>query len=482
VTLAATVTGAPRWCISLAGRHRLFSVMLAAGLVLRVMAWLAYQPVLFLSGDSYSYVSSGLGRPNPIRPLGYPLLLHSLLWVHTLAVVPAVQHLFGLATAVLVYALLRRLGAGAVLASLCAAPLLLDGFLIDIEQYLLAESMFILLVTGSLVLLVWRSRPSLIDCAGAGGLLGAAALTRSVGIVLIAPALLYCALRWFGVLRIALVTFGFVLPVVAYALWFGSVYGRIGVTEYDGYFLYGRVSTFADCSTWRVPAAQRFLCFPEPLSRRPGPNYYIWTKWSTPRYRGRRFALNSELRRFALEAMRHEPEAYVSTIIGDLLHYASPGRNTDRWNAPLVHWRFQDASGIHHRRRTLRVVRRFGGSFSVNDSLAALLRAYQGVVYVQGPMLAAALLAGLAAALVGRPASDGQRRLRAESLLFALVGLTPLIAAAATTVFEYRYVLPTIPPLCLAAGTAGIVARSRWTTSTWRHKPPKKVALSVGAG
>jgi hypothetical protein len=97
-------------------------------------------------------------------------------------------------------------------------------------------------------------------------------------------------------------------------------------------------------------------------------------------------------------------------------------------------------------------------------------------------MLAAALLAGLAAALVGRPASDGQRRLRAESLLFALVGLTPLIAAAATTVFEYRYVLPTIPPLCLAAGTAGIVARSRWTTSTWRHKPPKKVGLSVGAG
>ena len=466
--MVAMLARIPRWLAELAGRHRLFSLVLAVGLVLRVVAWLAYQPLLFLSGDSYSYVSSGLGRPNPIRPLGYPLLLHVLLWVHTLAAVSAMQHLFGLATAVLVYALLRRLGAGAVLASLCAAPLVLDGYLIDIEQYLLAESMFILLVTGSMVLLVWRGRPSLVDCAGAGGLLGAAALTRSVGIVLIAPALLYCALRWFGVLRIALVTFGFVLPVVGYALWFGSVYGRIGVTEYDGYFLYGRVSTFADCSTWRVPAAQRFLCFPEPLSRRPGPNHYIWSKWSTPRYRGRRFALNSELRGFALEAIRHEPEAYVSTIVGDLLHYASPGRNTDRWDAPLVHWRFQYASGIDHISRRLRVVRRFGGSYSVNDSLAALLRHYQAVVYVQGPILAAALLAGLAAALVGRPASEGRRRLRAESLLFALVGLTPLTAAAATTVFEYRYVLPTIPPLCLAAGTAAIVAHSRWTTSRWR--------------
>jgi hypothetical protein len=103
--------------VSLAGRHRLFSALLAVGLVLRVMVWLAYRPVLFFYGDSYSYLSNSQGlRPNPIRPIGYPLLLHVLLWSQTLATVPAVQHLFGLATAVLVYALLRRLGAGAVVA------------------------------------------------------------------------------------------------------------------------------------------------------------------------------------------------------------------------------------------------------------------------------------------------------------------------------------------------------------------------------
>jgi hypothetical protein len=465
------VTGVAAWLLSLAGRHRLFGLLLAVGLVLRVMAWLAYQPALFLSGDSYSYVGAGL-RPNPIRPIGYPVLLHGLLWVHTLAVVPAVQHLFGLATAVLVYALLRRLGAGAGLASLCAAPLILDGFLIDIEQYLLAESLFILLVTGALVLLVWRSRPSLVQCVAVGGVLGAAALTRSVGIVLIAPVLLYCLMRWFGVLRIALVAIGFGLPVVAYALWFASFWGQIGVTTYDGYFLYGRVSTFAHCSAWRVPASQRFLCFPEPPSLRPNPNYYIWSKWHKAPYRGHKFARNGELRRFALEAIRHQPEAYVSTILGDLVHYASPGRSTDRWDAPLVHWRFQYASGIYHISRTERVVRRFGGSLSVNDRLAGLLRDYQSVVYVQGPMLAAALLAGLAAALVGRPAWQDRRRLRAESLLFALVGLVPLTAGAATTMFEYRYLLPTIPPLCLAAGTAAIVAHNRWTA--W--PPSRKLA------
>jgi hypothetical protein len=481
VTLAARVAGTLRWLVSLAGRHRLFGSLLAVGLVLRVMAWFAYQPALFLSGDSYAYVGAGLG-PNPIRPIGYPLLLHALLWVHTLAVVPAVQHLFGLATAVLVYALLLRLGAGATLASLCAAPLILDGFLIDIEQYLLAESMFILLVTGALVLLVWRSRPSLVDCAAAGGLLGAAALTRTVGLVLIAPVLLYCLLRWFGVLRVALVALGFALPVVAYALWFASFWGHLGVTKYDGYFLYGRVSTFSDCSAWRVPAAQRYLCFRGPPSQRPNPNYYIWSEWSKPPYRGHKFARDGELRRFAVEAIRHQPEAYVSTILGDLVHYASPGRNTDRWDAPLVHWRFQYASGIQHISRTERVVRRFGGSFSVSDPLAGLLRGYQAVVYVQGPMLAAALLAGLAAALVGRPGLAGRRRLRAEALLFALVGLTLLIAPAATTMFEYRYALPTIPPLCLAAGTAAIAAHSRWTASAWGRKSPEHVELSASAG
>ena len=102
--MVAMLARIPRWLAELAGRHRLVSLLLVVGLVLRVMAWLAYQPALFLSGDSYTYVSSGLGRPNPIRPLGYPLLLHVVLWVHTLAAVSATQHLFGLATAVLVYA------------------------------------------------------------------------------------------------------------------------------------------------------------------------------------------------------------------------------------------------------------------------------------------------------------------------------------------------------------------------------------------
>ncbi|MDX6524274.1 MAG: hypothetical protein QOI17_1787, partial [Gaiellales bacterium] len=378
----------------------------------------------------------------------------------TLTAVPAVQHLFGLATAVLCYALLRKLGAGAVVASLCAAPLLLDGYLLDIEQNLLAESMFILLVMGGLALLVWRHRPSPLACAAAGGLLGAAALTRTVGMVLIVPVLLFVLLRWFGLVRIALVTLGFALPLVAYALWFGATWGHFGVTKHDGYFLYGRVSTFADCSAWRVPADQRFLCFGRPPSQRPNPNHYVWADWGAPRYKRHPFALDGKLRQFALEAIRHQPVAYASTILGDLAHYASPGHTTNIWDTPLIHWRFQTTGRTHNKGLTKRVVQKYGGTQSVNRTLAELLRGYQAVVFVQGPMLAAAVLAGLAAALVGRSAGH-DRRLRAESLLFALVGVLMPATAAATTMFDYRYVLPAIPPLCLAAGTAVTVARSR---------------------
>ena len=121
-----------------------------------------------------------------------------------------------------------------------------------------------LLVMGGLALLVWRSRPSPAACAAAGALLGAAALTRTVGMVLLLPALLYVVVRWVGALRIVLLTLGFAVPILGYAAAFDATWGQFSVTKHDGYFLYGRVSTFANCSNWNVPPAQRGLCFHGP--------------------------------------------------------------------------------------------------------------------------------------------------------------------------------------------------------------------------
>jgi 4-amino-4-deoxy-L-arabinose transferase-like glycosyltransferase len=487
VTAARWAAGLPARAVGLAGRHRLLTALLVAGAAIRVLAWVALQPVLFYYGDSYVYLSDAVTlTPNATRPAGYPLLVHLLLPFHNLAVIPAVQHLFGLVTAILCYALLRRLGGGPVLAaSVAAVPVLFDAYLIDLEQYLLAETMFILLMMTALALLVWRTRPSLWACALAGALLGSAALTRTVGLTLIVPVLLYCILRWFGVVRIALVAASFAAPLIGYAFWYDSHWNTFSLTGYDGYFLYGRVSTFADCADWHVTPAQRQLCFRGPPSTRHNPNYYVWQKWTNRHLRHtehirhlKPFAMNSALRTFSLDAIEHQPVAYASTILGDLVHYVSPGHWTNRFDTPSTHWVFPDTIRATGRLATRRLfIKRHGGRLAVDRSIASILRAYQKVVFVQGPLLALAFLAGLAAAAVGRPA--GGRRLRAEALLFSLVGLSLPATAAATTMFDYRYALPAIPPLTLAAGTAVLVAESR--VRAWRAARGGTAAVSPAA-
>ena len=479
--------GLPARAVSLAGRHRLLTALLVVGAAIRLLAWLALQPVLFYYGDSYVYLDDAVRlTPNPTRPIGYPLLVHLLLPFHNLAVIPAVQHVFGLVTAVVCYALLRRLGGGPVLAaSVAAVPVLFDAYLIDLEQYLLAETMFILLMMTALALLVWRARPSFAACALSGALLGSAALTRTVGLTLIVPVLLYCILRWFGVARIALVVAGFAIPLVSYAAWYDSHWNTFSLTGYDGYFLYGRVSTFANCADWHVTSVQRQFCFRGPPSTRHNPNYYVWQKWTNRHLRHtehtgplKPFAMNSALRTFSVDAIEHQPVAYARTILGDVVHYVSPGHWTNRFDTPSTHWVFPNnihATGRLMERRIS--IKRHGGTLAVQSTLASVLRAYQKVVFVQGPLLALAFLAGLAAAAVGRPA--GGRRLRAEALLFSLAGLSLPATAAATTMFDYRYALPAIPPLALAAGTAVLVGESR--VRAWRTVRQAGTAVSPAA-
>ena len=465
---------------SLVRRHRLFVSLVVLSAAVRTLVWVAYQPGFFFFGDSFTYLGNSVGlRPNPIRPIGYPMFLHVLLLGHDIAVVTAVQQLFGVITAGICYALLRRFGAGPVLASAAAAPVLFDGYLIDIAQYIVAESLFMLLVMGGLALLVWRSRPLPAACAAAGALLGVAALTRTVGMVLLLPALLYVVVRWVGALRIVLLTLGFVVPILGYAAWFDATWGQFTVTRHDGYFLYGRVSTFANCSNWNVPPAQRGLCFRGPPGQRHNPNEYVWHKWSGPKYHRHPFGMDSELRSFSLAAIEHEPTAYASTILGDLAHYASFGHWTTRFDTPFTHWRFPTTLDGPHLARTERSIARHGGTLALDSSLVGPLRDYQRVIFLPGTAMAAILLACLAAAAIGR--RPPARRLRGEAMLFGLVALLLPMTAAATTMFDYRYALPAIPPLCVAAGITGLVAADRLRTHAATDLPAAAIAPAARA-
>src|SRR5947209_15266498 len=91
-------------------RHWPFALVLAAGALLRIATEVAYHPALFYS-DSWGYLSMAHGGSlvsfAPLRPSGYPLILKVL---HALPVITTVQHVAGLATALLVYVTCRMLG------------------------------------------------------------------------------------------------------------------------------------------------------------------------------------------------------------------------------------------------------------------------------------------------------------------------------------------------------------------------------------
>src|SRR5262249_15277948 len=104
----ATALGAPRLAgrgLRLAREHWLLTALLAAGLVLRVLAQIAYRPALIYI-DSLRYLYHAHGAD----PVGYRVLLRPLLLVGNLDLVAASQHVVGLAMAVLLYAVLLRRG------------------------------------------------------------------------------------------------------------------------------------------------------------------------------------------------------------------------------------------------------------------------------------------------------------------------------------------------------------------------------------
>jgi hypothetical protein len=184
-------------------RHAVFLGLLGAGAVLRGLTTLAYRPAMEFVQDSFDYLGDARSlAPSVIRPLGYPLFLRALSVTGRFGLVAVAQHLLGLAMAVMLYQLLLRLGVRPWLAALATAPLLLDAYAVYMEQFVLAETLFGFLALAGFVVLLWRLRPSAAACALAAALLACAALTRTVGLALLAPALGYLLVTRAGVRRV----------------------------------------------------------------------------------------------------------------------------------------------------------------------------------------------------------------------------------------------------------------------------------------
>src|SRR5215471_5417226 len=154
-----------------ARRHWLVTILVAAGLALRVLAQVAYHPALIYV-DTLKYL---YGASPGSEPLAYTAVLRLILLAGDLGTVAAIQHLLGLAMAVVLYAVLLRRGVARWLAALAVAPVLLDAYQLQMEQTIMADVWFEAIVVAGLAVLLWKPATSPRAAAVAGLILGASA-------------------------------------------------------------------------------------------------------------------------------------------------------------------------------------------------------------------------------------------------------------------------------------------------------------------
>jgi hypothetical protein len=437
-----------------------------------VVTQLAYDPPLVYYDSARYLANAHTLALSEYRPLGYALFLRGLSIADgDLAVISLVQHLIGLGMAVVLYVLLLRLGLRRWVAALAAAPVLLDAYQLNIEEYVLSETLFEALLVGACALILWRRRPSPALAAGAGLLLAGVAITRANGMVAILPALLVVALARRPAAVIALLA-AFAAPVAAYAIAYHAAHGSYAITGSGGQFLYARVAGITDCSRFSVPRYQRTLCPREPLGHRLQVDIYMWSNRRSPYYHVRVPPGTSRQRvafDFARTVILHQPLDYGRIVLHDFLRGFAPTRTRHAGELPISRWQFPVQYPIFSR-RTAKALRTHGEMPPrTRPALARFLRGYQRFGYVSNLLLGLGLVAALlAAAGVGRARHSG---LRSAALLFALMALAVLVPVVAVNQFTWRYQIPQLVLLPPAAAI-GLTALLRRRVPPTRRDAP----------
>lgn len=449
-------------------RHWILVVLLGLGAVLRLLATLAYQPAI-LYIDSFNYLNNlDALRPDELWPIGYTLILTPLLAIGDLRFVVIVQHLLGLAIAVAMYALLRRYGARRWLAALATAPLLLDGYQVQVEHSVMSEVWFQALLVAIVGVLTWRGLPTLRRAGLAGLLIGFAAVVRLVGVTMLVPAVVYLVIagsllgsragrRQVG-LRVVAVVLGFAVVMVSYVGYYRAVTGVWALTASEGNVLYGRAATIADCDQFPLGSSERALCPSLPREQRFGVDYYMHHPDAPPKSVALPGESVAEVQSsFGRQVVLHQPLDLASAVLSDFVKGFRPVRVDAPNDVPVARWQFQTSYPYFLAPAIVdSVALRYGDvPISVNRPIAEELRRYQLTIgYAPGPLLGLALIAGIVASLgVGRAHSSG---IRGATLLTSGLGVTVLLTAA-VTLFSWRYQLPGLVLLPMA-GALGVTA------------------------
>jgi hypothetical protein len=466
-------------------RHRVLAPLLAAGLVLRVLAQVAYQPaLLFIDSKKYIFGTDLTATSwGSFDPIGYTLVvLRPVLMFANLGIVALLQHAAGLAMAVALYVLMLRWGVARWLAGLAVAPVLLDAYQLNAEQTIMPDVLFEALTVAGLVVLLWRPRPGLGLVVAGGLLLGASASARQVGEALVLPALVFVVAAARGrrtrLLHGAVLVFCFALPVLGYMAYSDTVlhYG-FELSNMGDAYLYGRTAHAADCATLKIPADLRPLCPAPQVAAVLGVDGLVNSP-AAPRVTYT--PVNAELgqlidtlpmqREMAYAVLGQQPLRVVGDIARDSVKVFALTRDGDEGDPPIARWQFQTTYPYYPRGITeygpnsasgVFAAAGGGGDPRVFRPAAIVLRDYQlHGGYTPGPVLLLALLGGVAGIVTVRRRDPGNPGL---ACLLVTASAVAVLLGADLYEFSWRYQLPALVtlPVAGAFGATAIARRMR---------------------
>jgi hypothetical protein len=242
--------------------------------------------------------------------------------------------------------------------------------------------------------------------------------------------------------------------------------GYSGLTENQGFSLYGRVGQFADCTKFTPPTGTAPLCVDTPPSQRAGPFFWTFGEQSPIRTNLQIDTYNSDhqqfLAGFGRAAILNQPLDYLRTVSHDFARYFAPGIGTPRPDSgsDAENMSFDSVVPTAQGASLEELADQFDdaytgvGSGQASETARTLLGSYQSLFRVQGLLTLLLIALALAGAVVGRG------KMRAGASLFLVAGLALLALPPLLSSYDVRY---SVPPInLLSAGAAfglAVIAR-----------------------
>lgn len=455
------------------------AIVVGVGLCLRAIVWLTYDPAFLNNADTsaYLFMASGDLFNDPVRTAGYPMVMRVFHDVTPdVDLMVAVQHLVGIASGVLLYLTVRRIGAPVWAGVVAAAAVLLSLDQVVLEHTILSETQFTFLLIAAMYcgvraldeprVLIGPVTSRHLWLAATGVLFAFTAWTRGLAAPLVPLVALFFVLAipgpaWHRIGRGALAGGAGMAVLLLYFTLNSASTGTFGMAQASGWAIYARAAPFADCSQFSVPPGTEELCQTIPAEKRPGPDYYTWRRQSPARKTiGYPPAGDDSLRSFGVRAIVAQPRAYASAVGRDFMRFFFPSINRDQFLAGVDY----DYLAADRRDRAIErdLASKMGfyyepDGLNVDDEGLETLAEFQQGLRVH-PLL---MLQGIILGAVGIWFSAGRVRWALVLLLGASLVLLAIPSAIGT--YNARYAIPLGGPLiaCGVLGVWALIARIR---------------------